>query len=251
MLKTILASTLLVAAVPASAVTMSFTNGTSGTGGTAGNVRTFSINGIAVQASAFSYNGSSLSQAFLGHFSNGLGVTNASEGNGSLSNSHTVDNVGSQDFILLAFNQAVNISSGVLRPYAVGTGVADNDAWVSYGNLTGAFSTSTTTTSTLPLTSPIFATLAANGRNVSGNGAGNFSTAFNTSGQFGNVWMIGAAVAGLPNFDANADGFKLGSMEVTAVPEPSTWAMMIAGFGAIGWSARRRRSAWKGKQLAA
>lgn len=30
---------------------------------------------------------------------------------------------------------------------------------------------------------------------------------------------------------------------VTAVPEPSTWAMLFAGFGLVGFAARRRRSA--------
>lgn len=34
--------------------------------------------------------------------------------------------------------------------------------------------------------------------------------------------------------------FTLGT-EPTAVPEPSTWAMMIAGFGAVGFALRRRR----------
>jgi len=32
---------------------------------------------------------------------------------------------------------------------------------------------------------------------------------------------------------------------VTGVPEPSTWAMMLLGFGAIGWSLRRRKLAQK------
>jgi hypothetical protein len=31
------------------------------------------------------------------------------------------------------------------------------------------------------------------------------------------------------------------SQEVAAVPEPSNWAMLIAGFGMIGFAARRRR----------
>lgn len=31
-----------------------------------------------------------------------------------------------------------------------------------------------------------------------------------------------------------------------AVPEPATWAMMIVGFGAIGWSVRRRRQLVQG-----
>jgi len=30
--------------------------------------------------------------------------------------------------------------------------------------------------------------------------------------------------------------------DVTPVPEPATWAMMIVGFGAVGWGLRRRRA---------
>ena len=33
-----------------------------------------------------------------------------------------------------------------------------------------------------------------------------------------------------------------GTITITAVPEPATWAMMLLGFGAIGWQIRRRRS---------
>jgi len=32
-----------------------------------------------------------------------------------------------------------------------------------------------------------------------------------------------------------------GGGDVGAVPEPATWAMMIAGFGGVGWTLRRRR----------
>jgi hypothetical protein len=45
-------------------------------------------------------------------------------------------------------------------------------------------------------------------------------------------------------FDACAIGevaFRTAS--VSGVPEPSSWAMMLVGFGAIGYSMRRRRSA--------
>ena len=39
--------------------------------------------------------------------------------------------------------------------------------------------------------------------------------------------------------------FSSGSLvaSAAAVPEPATWGMMLAGFGAVGWSMRRRRSA--------
>ena len=32
-----------------------------------------------------------------------------------------------------------------------------------------------------------------------------------------------------------------GNLSATAVPEPATWAMMLAGFGAVGFAMRRRR----------
>lgn len=38
------------------------------------------------------------------------------------------------------------------------------------------------------------------------------------------------------------DDFRLGSAATGAVPEPSTWAMMLLGFGAVGFAMRRRRN---------
>ncbi len=46
---------------------------------------------------------------------------------------------------------------------------------------------------------------------------------------------VGSPAANLPPF-ALLDGVSL-----TAVPEPSTWAMMLAGFGGLGFAAYRRR----------
>jgi hypothetical protein len=40
---------------------------------------------------------------------------------------------------------------------------------------------------------------------------------------------------------ANINLVLLGTQAAGAVPEPATWAMMILGFGAIGWSVRRGR----------
>jgi hypothetical protein len=37
-------------------------------------------------------------------------------------------------------------------------------------------------------------------------------------------------------------GIGIGT-EVPAVPEPSTWALMLLGFGAVGWGLRRRKPA--------
>ena len=35
-------------------------------------------------------------------------------------------------------------------------------------------------------------------------------------------------------------GAAIGGISVSAIPEPATWAMLLLGFGAIGWSLRRR-----------
>ena len=235
-----IASLALLAAVsvssPVAAQQIAFTGSSSATSGTAANVRSYSNGAIQVQASAWSYNGSTLQQAFLGQYGTGIGVTNAAEGTGLIGNSHTTDNVGQADFILLLFNQAVNISSARLTPYSVATTPLDNDAYVSYASAALPFTSSPTA---VPLASSVFASLLSNGYNVSGNVTSPYTTLLNSSSLFGNVWVIGAART---NPDANADGFKLTSIDVTAaVPEPSTWAMMLLGFGAIGVASRRRR----------
>ncbi len=42
------------------------------------------------------------------------------------------------------------------------------------------------------------------------------------------------------------DNFTFSSEGTPAVPEPSTWAMMLFGFGAVGWGMRSRRSKKQG-----
>ena len=42
--------------------------------------------------------------------------------------------------------------------------------------------------------------------------------------------------------DNNDTGTLGGTVTIRAVPEPATWAMMLLGFGAIGWQLRRRRN---------
>lgn len=42
--------------------------------------------------------------------------------------------------------------------------------------------------------------------------------------------------------DAGAYGGVIGGVSISAVPEPSTWAMMVLGFAGIGFMAYRRRS---------
>lgn len=222
---------LSIAAPAAAATTIDFTSATNSSvnGSPDGNTRAFSVGGISVTASAWSLNGSTLQNGWLGQYTHGLGVTN--QGEDGSSNSHTVDNSGYQDFIILVFNQSVNIQSANLYPFTV-SGSTDNDAWVSYGTA-GAFNAGT------------LADLLTRDYNVAG-ASSPYNVSLNSAGQFGNVWLIGAWNSAAPNrgtIDQYVDGFKLASITVNAaVPEPSTWAMMLLGFGAIGLVARRRRT---------
>ncbi len=218
----------------ASAQTVTF-SGSSATDGTDGNIRSFTIGGLQVQASAWSLQNGTLEQAYLGLYSTGLGVTNNDEGDGSSLN-HTADNVGQSDFILLMFNQAVNISSARLTPYDVSSTPNDNDALVAYANYAHPFTGAPTP---VALNSALWTALAGTDYNVSGNMVSPNWTSLNSTGYFGNFWVIGAA---WPNLDTNDDGFKLTAINVTpAVPEPGTWAMMLIGFGGVGVALRRRR----------
>ncbi|UTP39166.1 PEPxxWA-CTERM sorting domain-containing protein [Phenylobacterium sp. LH3H17] len=67
-------------------------------------------------------------------------------------------------------------------------------------------------------------------------------TGFSTG--VGSGWSPGTFVGAVDNFS-----YSFGSstsnfdFEVSAVPEPATWAMMISGFGLAGASLRRRRTA--------
>ncbi len=72
---------------------------------------------------------------------------------------------------------------------------------------------------------------------------GNFSIA----GSITQSWAAGDR----PNGSALATQIKLLDIEpMGAIPEPSTWAMMLAGFGFVGSAIRRRRRQESGARLA-
>jgi serine-aspartate repeat-containing protein C/D/E len=100
-----------------------------------GNVYTFSKNGLSVKASAFSRDKSNgnWSQAYLGAYGEGLGVTDSSEGNGG-NGSHRVDNIGRNNYILFEFSAPVSVDAAYLNSV-----VQDSDitAWV--GNFNNPF----------------------------------------------------------------------------------------------------------------
>jgi serine-aspartate repeat-containing protein C/D/E len=112
-------------------VTFDF-SGSSATDGTDGNTRTYTdaLTGVSVTASALSQTKgtNSWQDAWLGAYSGGLGVTDSSEGSGS-GNTHTVDNVGRNNYVVLQFSQNVKLDQAYL-----GYVVNDSDMQVWIGN---------------------------------------------------------------------------------------------------------------------
>ncbi|MCB1940073.1 MAG: hypothetical protein KDE64_12865, partial [Rhodocyclaceae bacterium] len=108
----------LTAAPTMAASTWTFTNGSNSGGSNNGNVRTYSSDGVQVQATAWANTGGSsntvLEDAYLAQYSTGLGVHNRDAGNGDSgegsSPEHAMDNDQRYDSVLLSFSQAVNLT---------------------------------------------------------------------------------------------------------------------------------------------
>ena len=73
-----------------------------------------------------------------------------------------------------------------------------------------------------------------------------FNAQMNGSNRFGVEALNGATLTGLTINSSNGFGsltqLRIAPGTFGAVPEPSTWALMLVGFGAIGASMRRRRA---------
>ena len=110
-------------------------SGSTALDGPDGNLRTFTAGSVSVKASAFSRDKSSgaWSTAYLGSYGGGLGVTDSSEGDGS-NDTHTVDNVGRDNYVLFEFSQSVIVDSAFL-----GYVTCDSDMTVWIGTKTDPF----------------------------------------------------------------------------------------------------------------
>lgn len=229
----------LAAPVSAAEVILGLT-GNSEISGAHGNGRFFSgANGtttVNVRASGWSIDGSTIRDSFLGAYGPGLGVTSGDD-EGGYQNTHVIDNLTRRDFVLLQFDQAVQLVSGNFTTYRLPGAIGDSDATIGFGTTTSDWRNQ----------------LALNNKDVSALDAmfsGSVTSIgfsyggtrdFSTGNATGNLWLVGADFV---NLDRKADGFKFGDLTVnsveSAVPEPATWAMMLIGFGAVGHSMRRR-----------
>jgi hypothetical protein len=196
------------------------------------------INSAQVWVSAWSLDSSGvIRDSYLGAYSNGLGVTSGDED--GKNETHAFDNHTRKDFIILQFDQQVELLKGQFNTYSIFGKGKDSDATIGYGTVGTPFNTQ------LNLNDKNVSALNAllDGSYVStwDNGNSNYRP-INPSGFAGNLWIIGASFSDKDK--KTIDGFKFSKLSVNTVPgvpEPSTWAMMIAGFGMVGYGMRRRR----------
>ena len=100
--------------------------------GANGNVRSFTQNDVSVDVSGFSYHKHSGTwhEAYVGVYSNGLGVTNVYEN----TNAHRTDNRGSIDFLVFEFDTDVIVDKALLKSVGYDS---DISLWIGDRDITG------------------------------------------------------------------------------------------------------------------
>ncbi len=87
------------------------------------------------------------------------------------------------------------------------------------------------------------ATVFLNGVQISGTNVGGFTFTTPFSANSGFVAGINTLSFAVLNSGGGPSGVNVSVSGVAFVPEPATWGLMIAGFGMVGYAARRRRTA--------
>ena len=191
---------------------------------------TFSSAGTNAKVTAWSIGtDNKIYQAQLGVWDSGIGVKN-----GSTDDSHTIDNSGRKDFIVIQFDKLVELATATFN--TGWHGFSDTDATIGYLISGAPFAT------TVNLTGANQSSLSSYNLYESGSigNSGNSTRNINPTGKLGNTWLIGSSFNN-PEGAYKLDGFKLEKLTFSpAVPEPATWMFMMLGMAAVGFTMRRK-----------
>jgi hypothetical protein len=164
--------------------------------------------------------------------------------------SYTVDNTQFTDAFFFSLGQAATLSSGSFVTTAGGSAAPyKGDLDLSFVHLMSGATTLITFEKT---TSPSgtdkneqFNVPSASSTQLFAPG----SYSINVSGFADNVSRSSAGGGAGPGTYSGSLVFAAAPDAVGAVPEPSTWAMMLFGFGAVGFAMRRRKDTLATKRL--
>ena len=186
---------------PLAPVTLKMKGNTSADGPD-GNIRTFSSGSVSVNVSGFSREKANPTwqAAWLGAYVGGVGVTDPSE-DGS-NDSHTIDNISRDNYVLFEFNQPVIVDSTFLG-YV--TGDSDMNVWI--GTISNAFNNHIT------LSDAVLASLGFTEVNDT-TSSGLRTADINAGKVVGNVMVVSARRGG----DSKADRFKINTLRVAPSP---------------------------------
>jgi regulation of enolase protein 1 (concanavalin A-like superfamily) len=192
-------------------------NGSTATDGTDGNVRTFTVNGVSVKASAFSRNKSTgaWAPAYLGQYGGGLGVTDSGEGDGS-GNAHTVDNIDRDNYVLFEFSEPV-----IIKKATLGYVVSDSDLAVWVGTFNNPYNNH------LSLNDAVLGSFGYTEQNLT-DLTGTRTANVNAGEVVGNAVVIAA----WPGDTTPEDQFKIGLLDIckpTCQPPPPPCVGSICG----------------------
>ena len=212
----------LAAASGASASTVVFNFGAvadtaAHTTGNLGQTATFTLSGLSITASAFGPARSGVADALYGKHNggdeNGLGMTNDPSGEDEI-----YDGKGFVQLDLSALVGKVDFND-IFASFNSTTG---GEQWTVYGsNTAGVIGSATLPTSR---------TFISSGTNLEGGST-------QLTGDFRYYDIVSTVPAG----GTSGGNILLKSLTLSPVPEPTTWALMIGGFGGLGGLARRRR----------
>lgn len=208
---------------------------TTGSGLSSGQTLSFTISGVKVTASAWSYtkgsSNTSLESSKLGQYNpNGLGVINNEEDN--TSPWHQADNFGQNDYVLFVFDTLVDVSSVRIQ---ASPGPYDQDVSYWVGNISSGNLDGVTYTGSNGLVTRGF----GSEQTVSGNSTSSAKdVAINAPSSGVNAILFGPE-RDLETHTSYIDAFKIKSITATVVPEPS--AFILSVIGALGFCLRRRR----------